>query len=139
MMTSIFFLAIGSSICEGTKSVFGNIIASGQVELAIFHHQLHSGKDDMDDTLVKFETYFASWYFVGGTPEWKWANLERYVEMAKEMGKKIHVGQVGTLERLRYCAELGVDSVDSASFVRNKSWHIIEEFYGKRQTFFDGI
>jgi len=41
------------------------------------------------------------------------------------------VGQVGTADRLKIAYDLGVDSVDSTSFQRNKSWHHIENFYRK--------
>jgi len=66
--------------------------------------------------------------FIGGSVEWKWRNVEAWVELAHKNGKKCHVGQCGKIEYLRRCQELGVDSCDSASFVRNKAWHILDEF-----------
>ena len=71
--------------------------------------------------------------FVGGTVAWKWRNAESWVDRAHELGMKAHIGQVGTLPRLIRSREIGADSVDSSSFVRNKSWHIVEEYLGGTQ------
>ena len=81
-----------------------------------------------------------SWIFVGGDNPWKWDTLNQWVTSARDWGMKIHVGQVGTAERLVRCDELGVDSVDSSSYMRNKSWRIIEEFRNcKQPTLFGDI
>ena len=67
--------------------------------------------------------------FVGGTTEWKWENAEWINDMAHDNGMKCHIGRCGTLEGLKAAHKIGVDSVDSSSFVRNDSWHIIEAFH----------
>lgn len=66
--------------------------------------------------------------FVGGTVEWKWRTAQEWIDYAHEHGKKCHIGQVGTLERLRAADRMGADSVDSTSIVRNQSWEIVEQF-----------
>jgi hypothetical protein len=66
--------------------------------------------------------------FVGGTVEWKWQTAPQWVEHAHAHGLKCHIGQCGTLDRIRAAEEMGADSVDSTSIVRNQSWHIIEEW-----------
>jgi hypothetical protein len=66
--------------------------------------------------------------FVGGSVEWKWKTVDQWVEFAHDKGKKVHVGRVGTLDKLLYCHSLGVDSVDSSNFARNDSWDVIEAF-----------
>ena len=66
--------------------------------------------------------------FVGGSVEWKWRTARSWVNLAHSLGLKCHIGQVGTLARLRTAESLGADSVDSTSFSRNDSWHIIEEY-----------
>jgi len=71
--------------------------------------------------------------FVGGTIEWKMDTLEQWVDLARKMGRKIHVGQIGKLPYLNRCKELGVDSCDSTSYVRNQSWEILDEFTNKTQ------
>lgn len=67
--------------------------------------------------------------FIGGTAKWKWENVERFCDYAHSIGKPCHVGRVGTLKNLLMCHSLGVDSVDSSSWIRNKSWHIIDSYY----------
>jgi len=66
--------------------------------------------------------------FVGGSVEWKWKTAEEWVKYAHSKGLKCHIGRCGTLERLRYAKKIGADSVDSTSWIRNKSWYIVEEF-----------
>ena len=56
-----------------------------------------------------------------------------HIDFAHDNGMKCHIGQVGKLEYLELANELGADSVDSTSWVRNKSWHIIEQFRNRRQ------
>jgi len=73
--------------------------------------------------------------FVGGSVDWKWETTEMWREYATSKGKKLHVGGCGTLDKLNYCKKIGVDSVDSTSFVRNNSWHIIEQFYEEKSLF----
>ena len=71
--------------------------------------------------------------FIGGTPEWKWKTAKFWVDKAHDMGKKCHIGQCGTLNRLNYAKEIGADSVDSTNFVRNDSFEIVEEHQDPRQ------
>jgi hypothetical protein len=78
----------------------------------------------IDQYMLKHFTYI----FVGGSVDWKWKTVEQWVEFAHSNDKKIHVGRVGTLDKLLYCESLGVDSVDSSNFARNDSWDVIKEF-----------
>jgi hypothetical protein len=51
--------------------------------------------------------------FIGGSTEWKLgAHARRVVAEAKRRGMWVHMGRVNTLDRLRYAADLGCDSVD---------------------------
>jgi hypothetical protein len=72
--------------------------------------------------------------FVGGSFEWKWQTAERWVKEAHERGLKLHIGRCGTLEKIRYADKIGADSIDSTSFARNDSWHIVEEYLRPIQT-----
>lgn len=55
--------------------------------------------------------------FVGGTTEYKLgAEARALVELAKERGKWVHVGRVGTGKRIRYCQAIGADSIDGGVF-----------------------
>lgn len=73
--------------------------------------------------------------FVGGTIDWKWSMAKEWVNFAHDNDMKCHVGRVGTIERLHYCKEIGADSCDSSSFVRNDSWHILEDFTNNKRLF----
>lgn len=66
--------------------------------------------------------------FVGGSEEWKWETAEDWVMFAHINNKKCHIGRVGTLAKLQRANEIGADSVDSTSFVRNEYWHVIDHF-----------
>ena len=59
----------------------------------------------IDSYMLKHFTHI----FVGGSVEWKWKTVEQWVEFAHSNDKKIHVGRVGTLDKLLYCESLGVD------------------------------
>lgn len=85
--------------------------------------------DNIDSYMLRHFTYI----FVGGTVEWKWKTVEQWVKFAHDNDKKIHVGRVGTLDKLLYCESLGVDSVDSSSFARNDNWDVIKAFRAKEQ------
>ncbi|MBV60946.1 MAG: hypothetical protein CMH65_06555 [Nevskiales bacterium] len=74
-----------------------------------------------------------AWLFVGGTLDWKWQTAKQWIDLAHSRGLKCHIGRVGTLPHLKQAQRLGADSVDSTSFARNDSWHIIEEFQDARQ------
>jgi len=81
--------------------------------MSIFDHNIHK----------KF-----THIFVGGTTEWKWARAKEWVVFAHGHGMKCHIGRCGTLDNLRYADRIGADSVDSTSWARNQSWHIVEEY-----------
>lgn len=52
--------------------------------------------------------------FVGGSLAWKLETAAAWVELARRRGLKVHVGRVGTVERVQRMKALGVDSIDSS-------------------------
>lgn len=88
---------------------------------------------DLKDAGVMARYPNISHVFVGGTEDWKWRTVAEWVGYAHESGRKCHVGRCGTLEHLQAAQRCGVDSVDSTSWARNDSWHIIEGFLNPRQ------
>ena len=63
--------------------------------------------------------------FIGGTTEWKLGPEARaLIGAAKDRGKWVHMGRVGTGIRIRYCQALGVDSIDGGVF----STHPLQAF-----------
>jgi len=89
---------------------------------------------DIKDACIMSRFPNVSHIFVGGTEDWKWETAGDWVEFAHANGRKCHIGRCGTLDHLRAAERVGADSVDSTSWARNDSWHIVEEFLGKTQT-----
>lgn len=56
----------------------------------------------------------ASVVFVGGSTEWKWGTLARWVRDFP----RVHVGRVNSPHRLYHCEALGVESVDGTGWLR---------------------
>ena len=72
------------------------------------------------DEAVEFaDRVGAEYLFVGGTARWKRRNAETFVESAHDHGLKCHIGRPGDLVWAR---DIGADSVDTISIVRNESW-----------------
>jgi hypothetical protein len=72
-----------------------------------------NGLEDLD---VPWDTFDV--LFVGGDTAWKIGPAARsIVAEAKKRGKWVHMGRVNTLSRLRYAAEIGVDSADGTYLV----------------------
>jgi len=90
-------------------------------------------QDGMDTLQVKpFLEYFTH-IFIGGSVSWKWATAHEWMYFAHTNKKKVHVGQCGTIQRGQRALELGADSIDSTSFVRNKTWDYVDEIYNGKQ------
>ena len=79
-----------------------------------------------------FIEYFTH-IFIGGSVQWKWETASEWVEFAHSNGKKVHIGQCGTVDKAKAALKLGVDSIDSTSFVRNGNWDYIDEIYNGKQ------
>lgn len=53
--------------------------------------------------------------FVGGTLEWKLATSAGWVKLAHQLGRRCHIGRVGTKPRVQWARAIGADSVDSCT------------------------
>lgn len=53
--------------------------------------------------------------FIGGSTEWKVANIIPWGRWGKSRGLYVHVGRVNTARRIAICAAGGVDSIDGTS------------------------
>jgi len=56
--------------------------------------------------------------FIGGSTSWKLGPARLVAAEAKRRGKWLHVGRVNSRRRLRYCIEIGADSVDGSGMSR---------------------
>ena len=57
----------------------------------------------------------AALIFVGGSTEWKW----RTVEMWADKFPRVHVGRVNAIEKVWFCEDLGVESIDGTGWFRD--------------------
>ena len=68
--------------------------------------------------------------FIGGTTEFKLGpDAAQVARETKRRGVWLHVGRVNSLRRMRYCHQLGVDSIDGTNFAR---WNDSKLDMGKR-------
>jgi hypothetical protein len=56
--------------------------------------------------------------FLGGSTEWKLANMQRWGEFCAERGVHYHIGRVNTMKRFRLAHMAGADSADGSSASR---------------------
>lgn len=82
----------------------------GHCELALIAVQDGMSSDDVRPLLGP-----SVGIFVGGSTEWKWRTVPTWAQLAAEVGCHLHVGRVNSARRIRWCASLGVDSVDGTS------------------------
>jgi hypothetical protein len=52
--------------------------------------------------------------FVGGSLDWKLETAGDWQQLGEELGLPVHVGRVGTADRVTWARELGVASIDSS-------------------------
>lgn len=53
------------------------------------------------------------WLFIGGTTGWKMSDAaDECIRRAKKLGKRVHVGRVNSIRRIRHFQIMEVDSVD---------------------------
>ena len=53
--------------------------------------------------------------FVGGTIDWKIRMVPYWANIGKELGMHVHVGRMGSRQRITYAKQCGVDSIDSCT------------------------
>ncbi|HWY36774.1 MAG TPA: hypothetical protein VNX68_19165 [Nitrosopumilaceae archaeon] len=69
------------------------------------------GLEDLEIPWAEFTTLF-----IGGTTGWKLSDtVKSIIKEAQIKGKKVHIGRVNSLKRMKHFAELQVDSVDGTN------------------------
>lgn len=73
-------------------------------------------QDGMSLERVKrfIELYAIDGIFVGGTLTWKLETAEAWCALGRRLGIPVHIGRVGTLDRVAWAQEIGATSIDSA-------------------------
>lgn len=52
--------------------------------------------------------------FVGGTTRWKLETAAAWCALGRRTGRAVHIGRVGTLERIEWAQSIGATSIDSS-------------------------
>lgn len=79
------------------------------------------GESDVAPVLGRFDGIF-----VGGTSEWKMGSLPLWARVAKQNGKKLHVGRVNSLSRAFTVAKVFLaDSFDGTNW--NRTWDNVKK------------
>lgn len=84
--------------------------------------------DDVKPYLSRFKGIF-----VGGSLEWKMYTAANWIELARRHHLKCHIGRCGTINRLKWAYDIGANSVDSSSLLRNDKLWYAEDFLDKKQ------
>jgi hypothetical protein len=124
------FIVLPDRVAQGKKSLDFSIRWLERLSWGRFALALQDGVEESDIPIHREEI---TTLFVGGTRRWKWKNAKRWIDFAHANGKKCHIGQVGRLSHILEAERLGADSIDSTSFSRNDSWHILDEFSNATQ------
>lgn len=68
--------------------------------------------------------------FVGGSMQWKLETMAQWAETARTWGIPIHVGRIGTPERMVMAHWAGIDSIDSTTWVQRNGCleHHVKEY-----------
>jgi hypothetical protein len=78
--------------------------------------------------------------FVGGSTEFKLSSTTKYLcQIARYMGKWVHMGRVNSFKRLQLAYEMGCLSVDGSGFSRNR--HDLRKYldYAGSQQFMEAL
>jgi hypothetical protein len=68
-------------------------------------------QDGLEDLEVPWDEF--DWLFLGGSTEWKLSDYAGILALeAKDYGKRVHMGRVNSLKRMRIAVEFGCDTVD---------------------------
>jgi hypothetical protein len=117
------FIVIPDIVAGGWDS--WNFSMSWKQRLQVFDRLAFVVQDGMrpNDAFSCNSMSSVSHIFIGGSLDWKWKTAPEWRKLATDLGKQLHIGRVGQADDLRHAEDIGADSVDSTSFVRNKTWH----------------
>ena len=131
-----------SSECDILWVASPDVVGCAKSTAALFekwHYELsdfrvaYVGQNGAEELELPFK-YFDC-LFIGGTTDWKLSKSARdLIIHAKHLEKSVHVGRVNSEKRLRYCYQLGVDSVDGSGYFRYKWWYLAQILH-----FVDGL
>lgn len=75
-------------------------------------------QDGMTWTDADAFTSSVAGFFLGGSTDWKLKSMIEWGSFCHTRGKRLHVGRVNTVRRIRLCYDSGADSFDGSSVTR---------------------
>jgi hypothetical protein len=130
------FVVSPDIVAGGVESVYFSIDWARRL---VGHPLYFAVQDGMQPEHVNPTLHMFKGIFIGGTLKWKLETGQMWVEWAHSHQKPCHIGRVGTFENLRWAKQIGADSVDSTTFTRNDTMHIIEHFNNHQDLFLERI
>lgn len=67
--------------------------------------------------------------FLGGSTEWKWREMQKWINLCHSIGLPLHVGRCNGLQQWDRAAILGADSCDGSTAARHNMIECIPRFY----------
>jgi len=130
------FIVVPDIVCGGMESFY----YSQSIVKELPHPRYLAVQDGMYITDIHFNLENYDGIFVGGSLEWKYKTAQEWAILAHFLGKKCHVGRVGTWEGLTVMDRWGVDSVDTTTPSRHQDDHHIIKYLDqiKNQTTLQG-
>lgn len=112
-MTRPDFVVAPDLVAQGYQSLYFSLehleeakAAGAPVYLAV--------QDGMSASLVATFIDRFDGIFVGGSLEWKLETAAAWVKFGRKHGVPVHIGRVGTIERVEWASEIGATSIDSS-------------------------
>ncbi len=118
------FVAVPDIVAGGLESLRFSVDYIGSLPPHLPYYlvvQDGMGPDDVVPELARFRGIF-----VGGTMAWKLRTAPAWVELAHRHRIFCHIGRVGPWHRILWASNIGADSIDSTTWVRQDRWHHIE-------------
>jgi hypothetical protein len=108
---------------EGMRSLVRSARFAGLADAYGYDHYLpvQDGMRNVEQTVRAAVDLGASGVFIGGSDGFKTEYAGQYIMTAHDYGLRAHIGKPG--DRLTWADDLGADSVDTTSIVRNGYWH----------------
>jgi hypothetical protein len=109
------FVVVPDMVMQGYDSLDFSMKWLNRIPAA--HNCFLAVQDGMEVSVIEDVLDLFDGIFVGGSLEWKLKSSSEWVTLAHKHKKPCHVGRVGTFRRLVWAKSIGVDSIDSSTFV----------------------
>lgn len=124
---------VGRGVLEGSRmtapdfQVLPDLVGRGEESLGFSLAHLHEAQQtgvpcylavqngmDLERVARFIRLYKIDGIFVGGDLEWKLATAESWCQLGRRLDIPVHIGRVGTLDRVAWAQEIGASSIDSS-------------------------